>query len=727
MCLALPSFPFLRPCTDQVRGDDLTNLPWSDLSTSLSSPELLLDTSPADYVAQCVPEFQKDMIDRHHLNLLEAPSGLCTNSLSSGFQDATPTQNVSWAEWWAEWGHLTSLPQDNLPAWLDPKNPLYNIPSKVLFPANAGDASAAVGFAKQHNVEISIKNSGHHYMGASTKKDTLHMNMNKYKRYATINGPSECKNTTIEEVFINQPCNLALARGRQATLRIGGGENFNMAYDAVKAFNEDPQTSTKYHLVGGGSGTVSPMGWTWQGGLAGMTGGRKYGLGVDQVLQVEMILPNGLHVRFGPTAWEDSDYLLYPKITKVSGECNENPNEEDESLWEWKVCPDVDFDDLWFAVRGGGGGTWGVVLSVHVQLHDYLPMEIVTTPVGAVALRLLRGEVVPQVFQVAAWEFMIDFLWNPTALGLSDDDSNKCGSTLMSDFFCYGESSGANLLTAWKDFIIAKNTTLLSLGVSSALIDDSIAGSPNTMFADFPDQLLATFQAPEGTQGPHDDKAIGNEKPEITPTPQSSTFLLPKKCILENREYFLEFFALIGQTPVGLGSFYVAFGVDAEITNDQTTSVSDAYREAGVQFMHPLNYILPEFDFVYEDIMSMCYDTEDKDNFPPIFGSNHAGATLLGPMKSNWTKSCPAEWTLEQRESDCISIQEAIYGTKLLGRLEGIKNTIDPTYMFDCYKCVGNNRVDAMESSEPTEGTSSASSMQVFFHLILVGAFASIL
>ena len=70
-----------------------------------------------------------------------------------------------------------------------------------------------------------------------------------------------------------------------------------------------------------------------------------------------------------------------------------------------------------------------------------------------------------------------------------------------------------------------------------------------------------------------------------------------------------------------------------------------------------------------------------------------------------------------------ISLQEAIYGTKTLERLEGIKETIDPNYMFDCYSCIGNNRVksvhgpasstptsidEAPPTQSPTEGTSSA-------------------
>ena len=122
--------------------------------------------------------------------------------------------------------------------------------------------------------------------------------------------------------------------------------------------------------------TSKTDGWTFEGGIPGASAGRMYGHGVDQVLQIEMVLPNGLHVKFGPTKWEDAEGYLVPKTISVTGLCRTNPEESLESKWEWGDCPeDVPFDDLWFAVRGGGGGTWGVVLSMYLQLHDYPGQE----------------------------------------------------------------------------------------------------------------------------------------------------------------------------------------------------------------------------------------------------------------------------------------------------------------------------------------------------------------
>ena len=247
---------------------------------------------------------------------------------------------------------------------LDPANPAYNLPSKVLLPRNAGDVVAEVDFAKTHGVEISVKNSGHSFTGVSTKANTLLVNMNQYKRYASdddeTNGVVACHDANVEagEATVLGPrpvdidtelCRFVLARGKSAAISVGGGDNFDKAYCSVRDFNE--REGFKYHILGGAAGTVLPMGWTWQGGLGATTGGRVFGFGVDQVLQIEAVLPNGRHVRFGPTSWEEDAGYVYPRTTTVSGGCNENFGEEEVNC-VWAACPedtDALFDDLWFA------------------------------------------------------------------------------------------------------------------------------------------------------------------------------------------------------------------------------------------------------------------------------------------------------------------------------------------------------------------------------------------
>ena len=124
-------------------------------------------------------------------------------------------------------------PPTDFQSWIvDPTNPSLNLPSKVLFPVLASDVVAAVNFAKEHGLEISVKNSGHSYQGASSKKNTLLLNMNRYTHYAPT-GITDCDasilgSTVTEDLsdLSNQPCLLSLAKNKSSLIRVGGGENF---------------------------------------------------------------------------------------------------------------------------------------------------------------------------------------------------------------------------------------------------------------------------------------------------------------------------------------------------------------------------------------------------------------------------------------------------------------------------------------------------------------------
>merc|ERR1712232_298816 len=134
---------------------------------------------------------------------------------------------------------------------------------------------------------------------------------------------------------------------------------------------------------------------------------------------------------------EDVDEHIYPKTTKVEGLCNSNVF-ADESLWVWEPCEDPvpPFEDLWFAVRGGGGGTYGVVTSVKLQLHDNIPFyefaynETVATTYEATIAELSKEE---QEFVLGNGSYCIanlslDYLFNPTNINVTHDQSNHCGS-----------------------------------------------------------------------------------------------------------------------------------------------------------------------------------------------------------------------------------------------------------------------------------------------------------
>ena len=178
------------------------------------------------------------------------------------------------------------------------------------------------------------------------------------------------------------------------------------------------------------------------------------GIGVDQFVQIEMVLPNGVHVKFGPTEWEDASAagFIVPKTKVVTGVCRSNPDEHDEEKWSWERCPedfDIDFNDLWFAVRGGGGGTWGVITSVLLQLHDYLPY----TPY--LFNRPPTDECSPITTQFS--EFKFQYMNTPSLLNVTKEHSLACGSpNTLDEIYCYGEE---DVMQAWTRFLDLNNLT----------------------------------------------------------------------------------------------------------------------------------------------------------------------------------------------------------------------------------------------------------------------------
>ena len=68
---------------------------------------------------------------------------------------------------------------------------------------------------------------------------------------------------------------------------------------------------------------------------------------------------------------------------------------------------------------------------------------------------------------------------------------------------------------------------------------------------------------------------------------------------------------------------------------------------------------------------------------------NHITRNEFGPLKSNHSALCPVTLTNAEKEEQCVSLQESVWGTDGLARLEAIKAKVDPQGLFQCQKCVG--------------------------------------
>ena len=134
----------------------------------------------------------------------------------------------------------------------------------------------------------------------------------------------------------------------------------------------------------------------------------------------------------------------------------------------------------------------------------------------------------------------------------------------------------------------------------------------------------------------------------------------PKEWIVKNLDEAAKLF------PSG----YLAFGGSGnELADDQLNAVPASYRNGG-DMMFPWlskdfacwagsqptgSWPLPADDAWFTDYFPSMFNITDNENFPSFLGSNHYTSYSKGPLKSDWTKACPLEWTQERRDMECKS------------------------------------------------------------------------
>ena len=695
-----------------------TSIPWDNLIDQLSADDILNAASNQDYYDQCYDLAFETSLSGEIFDWVNQPAGVCMAHMFCGFKDCLPVKRNQILSPADNLGAPGDDFQRNSEEWLafllgdegqklmDPRNTLYEIPSTVLFPQVVGDVVAAITFAGDNGIELSVKASGHHFTGASTKKGTLLVNTARFKRYSST-GIVECtdiaellelaNNATMNQDLSNQACLLALARKKNAYIRVGGGENWSDVYISVVAHND--LGASKYHAMGGAAPTVTPMGWTFQGGLGGTQGGRLYGFGVDQVLQIEAVLPNGQHVRFGPSSWEEEEEYLYPRTTVVSGVCNSSP-EKDEADWMWDTCPmDINFDDLWFAFRGGGGGTWGIVTSMYLQLHDHVPMEVLFFDKFTVEEACnIPTEEFSRGIEYEVYSFALDYLFDPISIGVSLEESRACGKPSDGYMFCFGEGTGVKFASTWETHILNMKEELMDKNIS----ETSIESAANCLLTDWSLRTDLTgnaggFGGYNVIPGPFD--SLFETQPILVP---ASYYRSNKQSLIERQsKQYEESGVFTEYCSSGICTFFAkSYGAHTPNLEDQTSSLSKSHRNAAFMLFATKDFV-PEFLAAYNI-------TSDDTTIPAYIGANHYISNIYGPLKSDPTKACNLdELTQEEVDEKCFSIQAAVWGSENLARLEAIKKEIDPNHIFDCNTCVGNSRTI---SSKPPLDSGEATS-----------------
>jgi FAD/FMN-containing dehydrogenase len=169
------------------------------------------------------------------------------------------------------------------------------------------DVVAAVNFAREHRLRLVVKGGGHSYQGTSNAPDSL---------LVWTRGMKEIE---LHEAFVPQGCagNAKPARA----VSIGAGALWAHAYDAVT-------TRGGGYVQGGGCMTVGVAGLVQSGGFGSFS--KAFGLAAAGLLQAEVVTADG--------------------VARIVNACTE--------------------PELFWGLKGGGGGGLGVVTRLTLRVHD---------------------------------------------------------------------------------------------------------------------------------------------------------------------------------------------------------------------------------------------------------------------------------------------------------------------------------------------------------------------
>ncbi|KAI0120799.1 FAD-binding domain-containing protein [Hypoxylon sp. NC0597] len=188
-----------------------------------------------------------------------------------------------------------------------------SVPSYYIEVETISDINTALNFTREYRVPLVIKNSGHDYMTRNSQKGSLALWMHKLQDLA------------FRENFVPEGCPDDFNVGRAITA--GTGVSTNDMYEFAHKHEST--------FVGGYSPTVAASGgWVLGGGHSVLS--PVYGLGADRVVEFKIVTPDG--------------------VLRVANQCQH--------------------EDLFWALRGGGGGTFGIVLEATHRVESSMPVAV---------------------------------------------------------------------------------------------------------------------------------------------------------------------------------------------------------------------------------------------------------------------------------------------------------------------------------------------------------------
>ena len=170
-----------------------------------------------------------------------------------------------------------------------------------------GDVVAAVNFARDNNLRLVVKGGGHSYQGTSNAADSL------------LIWTRRMNAVTLHDAFVGTGC--AGSDAPQPAVTVQAGAIWGQVYDAVT-------TQAGRYVQGGGCLTVGVAGLIQSGGFGSFS--KAYGTAAASLLEAEIVTADG--------------------AVRIANRCT-NP-------------------DLFWGIKGGGGGSLGVVTRVTLRTHD---------------------------------------------------------------------------------------------------------------------------------------------------------------------------------------------------------------------------------------------------------------------------------------------------------------------------------------------------------------------
>jgi FAD/FMN-containing dehydrogenase len=177
----------------------------------------------------------------------------------------------------------------------------------VVKASNSANVATAVNFARENNLRLVVKGGGHSYLGTSNAPDSLMIWTRAMNK------------VTLHDAFVPQGCKAQSAPVPAVTAEAGA-----MWIDLYHAVT----TEAGRYVQGGGCTTVGVAGLVQSGGFGSFSKG--FGTAAAGLLEAEVVTADGR--------------------IRIANACT-NP-------------------DLFWAIKGGGGGSFGVVTKVTLRTHE---------------------------------------------------------------------------------------------------------------------------------------------------------------------------------------------------------------------------------------------------------------------------------------------------------------------------------------------------------------------